>query len=312
MSGPQAGSAAIEIGAVAKPPFVRLPDLAAVFQSRAARLEALASGHPLADYLSFIGQLARAQDAALRAMPPGSLPGPAEIASAQAARQAPLDPRHWRRDAAWLAALDQLLARMGEAELPAPAQAALAQLAGLEQRHREALADRVLRGQTSALDAAASCFVWAALQVHWTRMAALLDPADLRPLADPCACPACAAAAAWSLVHAASGLHNTRSLACALCATEWHHVRIKCAHCASTKGIAYHHVAELGAGIKAETCDECRTYTKIFYLTQDPALDPPADDLASLALDVLVSEAGWDRAVPNPFLLPGGDDSAPG
>jgi FdhE protein len=56
--------------------------------------------------------------------------------------------------------------------------------------------------------------------------------------------------------------------------------------------------------VKAETCDECRTYTKILYKDKDPESESFADDLATLGLDVLVGEAGWARATPNPFLVP--------
>ena len=38
---------------------------------------------------------------------------------------------------------------------------------------------------------------------------------------------------------------------------------------------------------------------------KDPDADPFADDLATVALDVLVGEAGWARAAANPFLVPG-------
>jgi FdhE protein len=48
------------------------------------------------------------------------------------------------------------------------------------------------------------------------------------------------------------------------------------------------------------------SYLKILY--QDKALDgdPVADDLATLALDILVDEAGYSRAGPNLLLVPGG------
>ena len=36
---------------------------------------------------------------------------------------------------------------------------------------------------------------------------------------------------------------------------------------------------------------------------EDPALEPVADDVASLALDLLVREAGYRRGGINPFLL---------
>jgi FdhE protein len=55
---------------------------------------------------------------------------------------------------------------------------------------------------------------------------------------------------------------------------------------------------------RAETCDECRTYAKVFYEAKDTGVDDAyADDLATLGLDIVVGEAGWSRHVPHPLLL---------
>jgi FdhE protein len=43
----------------------------------------------------------------------------------------------------------------------------------------------------------------------------------------------------------------------------------------------------------------------MFYQAKDMKLDPYADDLASVGLDLMVAEAGWSRHAPNPFLLVG-------
>jgi FdhE protein len=43
----------------------------------------------------------------------------------------------------------------------------------------------------------------------------------------------------------------------------------------------------------------------MLYQARDIAVDPFADDLATLGLDVLVAEAGWSRHAPNPLLLIG-------
>jgi FdhE protein len=43
----------------------------------------------------------------------------------------------------------------------------------------------------------------------------------------------------------------------------------------------------------------------MLYRTRNAELDPFADDLATLALDVVVSRAGWSRHAPNPLLLIG-------
>ena len=55
--------------------------------------------------------------------------------------------------------------------------------------------------------------------------------------------------------------------------------------------------------VRAETCDTCRGYVKILQQQQHPALDPVADDVGSLALDLLVRELGYRRGAVNPFLL---------
>jgi len=56
--------------------------------------------------------------------------------------------------------------------------------------------------------------------------------------------------------------------------------------------------------VRAETCEACKSYLKIVYSEKD-AVDPVADDLATLALDILVDEAGYSRSGPNLLLAPG-------
>lgn len=70
-------------------------------------------------------------------------------------------------------------------------------------------------------------------------------------------------------------------------------------------GLALHAIDGSGGAVKAETCDACRGYAKMLYQASDMQVDPIADDLASLGLDLLVSEAGWSRHAPNPLVLSG-------
>jgi FdhE protein len=295
----------VDIGTVAQPPFVRLPDLTTVFRMRAARLEFLAPGNPMADYLLFVAATMRAQAEVAADLPDGTLPGPADIAFANEHKLPIVDRLTWRRDPSWQAALARIAAALDGVAMPAAASAALAALHRSDHVAREALADRLLRTAVVAEDAATAFFVDAALQLYWTRMAALLDRAAVLPIDPPVLCPICGSPPVGSTVYAQGSLQGVRFLSCPLCSCEWHCVRIKCANCQSTKGIAYHHVAELPAALKAETCDECRTYTKIVYKDKDPDAEPFADDLATVGLDLLVGEAGWARAAANPFLVPG-------
>ena len=57
--------------------------------------------------------------------------------------------------------------------------------------------------------------------------------------------------------------------------------------------------------MRAEACDECKSYLKIVFQDKDPNVDPAADDLATLGLDVLVDEQGFGRSGPNLLFHPG-------
>jgi FdhE protein len=92
-----------------------------------------------------------------------------------------------------------------------------------------------------------------------------------------------------------------RYLHCGLCATEWHAVRVKCSHCESTRGVRYRGI-EGQPAVLAETCDACHTYRKQADQEKDPLAEPLADDLATLALDLLLAETPYARASGNPLL----------
>ena len=79
-------------------------------------------------------------------------------------------------------------------------------------------------------------------------------------------------------------------------------MRVKCSHCESTEGIHYCSIEGGSAAVRAEACDHCKTYRKICYQEHDMAVEPVADDLSSLALDLLMSEAGFHRGSGNPLL----------
>ena len=100
-----------------------------------------------------------------------------------------------------------------------------------------------------------------------------------------------------------SGAENTRFCACSLCTTMWNYPRIKCVLCGSTEGIAYQELAGGSAAVKAETCDSCRRYVKILQHHSNRSLDPVADDIATLALDLLLRHSEYRRGGANPFLL---------
>lgn len=263
-----------------------------MFAKRAERLRALAAGHELEGFLRMIAALVAAQHEALAGLPPGTLPGPT--------KGAPLDPATCRRDASWRAALARILERIDVGSLPEGALQARTALAAAAPDDLEALADRFLGGDVKSGQAAEMVFVAAALQVAWTRMAALLDVAALDP-ADAGQCPACGSPPVAGMVAPGGTRFGHRHLHCSLCATAWHYVRTRCVHCGSTDRISFRQFAGTSY-LRAECCEACKGYSKVFYIESARPLEPLADDLASLGLDVLVGEEGFAR-VANPFVL---------
>jgi FdhE protein len=292
-------------GGVSAPDALNLPDLATRFARTAARLEALADGHPLAAWLRFMAQLAQAQHVAATTL--GTLAGPTQEAVDQAveARMPPLAAELYRRDPVWREGLAILLDALAAQSLPAPAQAVITELRGLEPAALDALADGFLHGGVDAADVGPVLYVAAALQVYFTCLAANLPLESLRLLPQRNLCPCCGSTAIAGVVTGAGTTPGTRYLHCSLCATSWNHVRAVCITCGESRSLALEGIEGDAGAVKAETCKACQTYAKMFYQAKDMQLDPFADDLASLGLDLLVAEAGWSRHAPNPLLLVG-------
>ena len=159
----------------------------------------------------------------------------------------------------------------------------------------------------------------------WTRRAEQLDAPRVQPLVTNTLCPVCGSHPVASVIRIGGQSQGYRYLQCSCCASEWHMVRVKCSCCEHTSKIAYQSLEtnedklpvedavedknakpnkanDPSKVARAETCDDCKTYRKIFNQEHDFHVEPLADDLASLTLDVLVSEAGYARASGNPLL----------
>ena len=293
-------------GGVSAPDPILLPDVAKRFKRTAARLADLADDHPMRDWLLFLCNLSQAQHEAAQAIEP-ALPDADSVAKSSAAGMPPLAADGHRRDSAWREALRLLLERFaGVEEMPEALAAVVADLTSRSASELEALADLFLGGSLPPGQAGQSLFVAAALQVYFTRLAAKLPIDKINLLPERNLCPCCGSTPVSALVTASGKTPGVRYLFCSLCSTAWNHVRAVCITCGQSGKIAVRGIeGEEGEAIKAETCDDCRTYSKNLYQAKDTEMDPYADDLASLGLDLLVSEAGWARHAPNPLLLAG-------
>lgn len=291
----------IQNGAAPQATAVVLPDAATVFSTRAQRLRQLASGHALADYLQFIAHIADAQQHALAALTVVSLPDAATLDLARTHRMPPLNALSGTRDAGWRHALSAVL-KVAAQNIAGVAREHVLRVADETASTLEAQADRILRGVTAGLDFAGAPLIAAGLQVYWVAQVTKLGASALAPLDVPTVCPACGMRPVASVVRAGAG-SGQRYLHCALCSTEWHMVRIKCTDCESTTGIQYYAIEGEGPVVKAEVCSDCGGYLKVMSTEQGPFVEPTADDLASMSLDLLMADAGRLRTGPNLMLF---------
>jgi FdhE protein len=276
-----------------------------VFAERATRLRALAAGHAMEEYLRFAAALSEAQARVLARFPDLPVPDAQTLQRCRDHGMPPLAAQGLRRDAAWRDGLQAMARSLNAEALPAPARSVVERLAAGAEEGLEASADALLASDYDALDAALAPFVGAALQVYWVKLALQLGDQGFAQDAPYGTCPVCASYPVAGVVRVGGAAQGLRYLVCALCASEWHVVRVKCSACASTAGISYLGIEGAKESVKAEVCAECNTYLKVFYAENDPLLEPAADDLATLALDMLVFEQGYGRLGPNLLLAPG-------
>jgi FdhE protein len=296
----------IEAFAQQASPRLRLPDRVQVFSRRAERLRELsgndAVGYAIADYLRLMATVADIQESALTVRE-ATLPGARQLEHARRYAMPPLLATAWPREKHWREVLLQLCKSVAQlSDLPERVHAVCERLTHLQPERIEGEADALLCAGSAPVDVASAPLLMAALQVYWVDLASRLQPEHVAALDGQIACPVCGTPPVASVVRTDPGTQGYRYLHCALCATEWHMVRVKCSHCQGTKEIDYRSIDGGSQAIRAECCHSCRTYLKIFYQEMDSGIEPVADDLASIALDLLVSDAGYHRASGNPLL----------
>ncbi|MDD2056713.1 formate dehydrogenase accessory protein FdhE [Pseudomonas sp. GD03860] len=282
---------------------VLLPSLKDRYSKRAARLQQLAQAHAMGDYLDFCAQLVQAQHQLLERMPL-----PPVLAAGLGERlgrgQAPLDSADYPRDPYWQQLLQGLIDALHADANPA----VRATLDGLREHtpeQLENLAGALLAGHFEQVGSGQALFVWAALSLYFTQLASALPASASAALGEQRQhCPVCASAPVASVVMtgAQAGL---RYLHCSLCECRWHMVRVKCSNCEGTGALDYWSLDRQDAALKAESCNDCHSYLKVFYPEKDRDQELLADDLATLALDAEVEREGYGRSGVSPFLFPG-------
>jgi FdhE protein len=287
-------------GGIGEPDFARLPDPQRLFARRAERFRALAGGHPLGPYLTFLSRIADAQHRVQAALPAPALPDQAGT-DLRLANGMPVFSKDDLADE-FAGTLDRLCRALDLADAPPPAMQALARLTALPWEERRALADAVFDGTYPAEQLGECLYVAAALQIHLGRLASRIDPGRLRPVG-AAVCPACGSVPAASVIVGWAKADHARYCVCALCGTWWNYVRIKCTSCEATSDITYYTIEEQSKDHAAEACGVCRAYIKHLHQERDPAIEASVDDIASFGLDVKMRDDGYHRAQANPFMV---------
>lgn len=310
-------------------PHLRLPERTTCFAEREMRLRQLArQGGAMSEFLGFMAEVAHAQQQALAQHPAVPLPDADALSRATLRGQPAVPAADWVRDAAWRTPLGHILSHAAR-HATASGQAAIERLQGASAEWLDAQATALLDGTRSGLDLAAAPFIGAALQVYWAHLVSAVQAQhpDMQPSSlfgrtdEASACPCCGSLPVASITRNVGGAMAQRYLHCSLCGSEWHLQRTQCTHCGERGKLAYQALDAMGndaeasaraaqAPVQAETCDHCHHYLKILHTERDPFLDPVADDLASVALDLLVADTGMRRHGTNLALI-FGDAEAP-
>ena len=264
------------------------PDPLSLYGRRAERLRELAVGHPEAAYLEFAAEVCTAQQEIFVTLPQAN-------AAPCITRADALSPNELLAQSCWQEALTKLVQAM-----PVAAPLATNEPARLARQARS-----LLQGRFGNVGQRESVFLWAALSLQWSHVAAhvasLHDPRG--PAQTRFDCPTCGSAPSASIILGGKR-GGLRYLHCPLCETRWHLVRAVCSCCGGADEVEYWSVDEARAVVKLETCRDCQGYLKVCFADIDARADPVADDLASLHLDYEAERMGFLRTGINPFAFP--------
>ncbi len=306
-----------EIGEHQPFPNVVLPNDPELFANRARRFKHLSNGHAMSPLLDVLGRLAHAQHLAYAAHQASAIPGD----GLRQSREHGMPAISYQADRApdWQQDLEHILQTLKAGD-EAVLKEAAEKLEAFDGAGRESIADAIFGGGIAGGDehthAMVAPLVGAALQVWWTRQAASMKVDDVGLIGSSTVCPVCASRPVASVIEVAPDQSNLRYLHCSLCSTQWHMVRVTCTACESTKSVTYLSLNGIEAEepsrkisfARAEACDDCHTYLKIFSREKEPMMEVGADDLATLTLDMLTDEAGYLRSGPNLLFSPGVPD----
>jgi FdhE protein len=113
-------------------------------------------------------------------------------------------------------------------------------------------------------------------------------------------CPVCGSLPYLSLLKEEVG---KRFLLCSHCGYQWRIDRMICPFCNNKDQESLHYFSAEGEkAYRIYLCDKCHQYIKTIDLRTIGESDPLLEDLATIHLDLVASQRGYKRPVPNPWI----------
>ena len=112
-------------------------------------------------------------------------------------------------------------------------------------------------------------------------------------------CPVCGSLPSLSLLKEEVG---KRYLLCSYCGYQWRIDRLFCPYCNNQEqGSLQYFYGEREEAYRIDLCDKCHQYIKTIDYRNLEESDPFLEDIATLHLDLLASQKGYKRPIPNPW-----------
>ena len=285
-------------------PLLVLPVAKDVFRERATRLAQLSETAPLKDWLFFCSQVASAQEDSVDQVASEQLD---ENIIKESLRHGmpPTSVTTWKAGKDWDEAFKAFTEALTKKDLLPVVRQSLDSFVKADQAQLKKQAEDFLKADEKDVRPEWAPFIGAILQMIWTKKVAQLTPYAGSYRGENSLCPVCGSHPVASVVRVGTR-DGHRYLCCSLCASEWYAARARCTNCDTPKEVSMMGETKESL-IQGECCDDCQGYLKIMYQSRDPMMEVVADDLASIQVDLALSNEGYQRTGRNMFFMVSGE-----
>ena len=281
-------------------PLLVYPNVADLYKDRSTRFAQLAKDHDLADWLQFCAQLTAAQATAISEIDAGEVLEENFVRESLKHGVPPLSVSTWKAGEDWQKALQAFITAYEKQEVQEPVKKVFAEFKKADAAELAKQAQAYLTLDEAEVKPEWAPFIGAVLQLIWSKRAAAMTHAKIYS-GENSLCPVCGSHPVTSVVRVGDR-DSHRYLICSLCSSEWYGPRARCTNCDTPKEVTM--LGETRESlVQGECCDDCGGYLILMFQSRDPMMDPVADDLATIQLDMALEKEGFQRTGRNLFLM---------